>query len=242
MSDPMKILHIVRHAEASNPKPQSPDSERALTEKGVKSARDVARRLRKAGFVADRMITSSATRALGTARVFAKELKYSLRKIEANQMIYDSAGNASLLLLVQNLPAETSEVLLFGHDPSISDFAKHLIAGFDQSLPKGAVVTVGFETETWADAGPGCARLLRLDSPMSKRERNRRIDTEVQALAASLSSAMGKHLQGIDSRTAEKLRGYVLKHHASKKMRKIAKRFVEWAPRLESGGPTTSKP
>lgn len=228
----MKVLHIVRHAEAPAKKSGQTDFDRALTQKGTKTARAVARRLRKAGFRADQMISSSAPRALQTARAFAKELKYSLKKVAAEQMLYDGADNESLLKLIRGLPVKVSDAFLFGHDPSFSHFAQHLIDTFNQPMPRCAVVSIGFEAGTWADASPANARLLRFDFPMTKRERERRINDEVQALAASLSSAMGKYLHGLDPRTAEKLRRTVFKHHSDKKMRKIARRFVEMNPRI----------
>lgn len=231
----MKVLHIVRHAEAAGKKPEQSDFDRELTQKGAKTARDVARRLRKAGFGADRMITSAAPRALQTARAFAKELRHSLKKIESDRTIYDSADNDTLLALVRDLPAKVTDAYLFGHDPSFSRLAQHLSAAFKQSMPKCAVVTIGFDTENWGDACADNARLLRFDYPMGKRERTRRIDDEVQAIAGSLTSAMVKYLQGLDPRTAEKLRRAVFKHHSKKKMRKIARRFVEMNPRLLDG-------
>jgi len=230
----MKVLHIVRHAQAASRKDHQTDFDRKLTEKGAKTARAVARRLRKAGFSADCMITSPAPRALETARVFAREMKYSLKKIDTQQVIYDGADNASLLAFVRELPAKDSDAFLFGHDPTFTKLANHLVPSLNQPLPKCAVVTIGFETDNWMDICADKARLLRFDYPVTKREREQRIEAEIQALAASLSSSMAKHLHGLDPRTADKLRRYVFKYHSTKKMRKIARRFADLAPKHDS--------
>jgi phosphohistidine phosphatase len=169
----MKILHIVRHAEAVNKNKGLPDFERALVKRGVKGARSVAKRLRQNGYEADAMISSPANRALETAHIFAKELSFPLGKIELHQSIYDDGGAATLLSLVQALPSAVSSALLFGHDPSFSEFARYLLENFDQLMPKGAVVTVRFGTDSWADAGPGNARLVGFDYPISRTEEAR---------------------------------------------------------------------
>jgi phosphohistidine phosphatase len=233
----IKVLHIVRHAAAVGRKRKRPDFDRALTKKGTRTARAIVRRLRKGGFTVDRMISSPAARALGTARIFAKELKYSVKQIELNEMFYDNADNASLLSLVQDLPANASNAFLFGHDPSFSDFAQHLIGSLNQTLPKGAVVTVGFEADSWADAGPENAQLVLFDYPMSEREKARRVKSLARDIAASIAATVKGQFQGIDPRAAERIERFIRKHHSSKKMRKVAKRVLAMAPHVRSSMP-----
>jgi phosphohistidine phosphatase len=227
----MKVLHIVRHAEAERHSKKATDFDRTLTKKGIKTVRSAARRWKKAGFTADLMISSPARRALETARLFAKDIKYAVKKIDKQDMLYESADNASLMKLVNGLPDDASDVLIFGHDPAFSDFAQQLTAMVESGMPKCAVITVGFDGESWTGATPANAQLLRFDYPMGKREKARRADTISQDMSSALSAALTKLLKGNDSRTAEKLRNVVMKEHPSKKMRKMAERFVELAPR-----------
>ena len=226
----MKILHIVRHAEAVSKTTDIPDFERALVKKGVKGARAVARRLRRCGFSADAMVSSPANRAMETAHVFAQELNFPVDKIELNRTMYENSDRTSLLTLVHGFPGESSDAFLFGHDPSFSEFAKHMVQGFDSVMPKGAVVTVAFETDSWADVGPGQGKLIGFDYPMSKTEETRRYKSARKEIATILVTAMNHELQRLDSRAAE-----IMKPFTDKTARKAAERFIELAPSVVSG-------
>ena len=143
----MRILHIVRHADAVSRNKGLPDFERALVKKGVKGARSVVKRLRQSGYVADAMISSPASRALETAHIFAKELSYPLGRIELEQSIYEDGSMSSLMAIVKAQRADAAGVFIFGHDPSFTHFVRHLTAAADLSMPKCAVVTIGFDTD-----------------------------------------------------------------------------------------------
>ena len=226
----MKILHIVRHAEAADREKKSPDFKRPLVKRGAKDARAVARRLRKSGHKADYMVSSPAHRALETALVFAKELEFPSKEIEQVQAIYENADNASLLFLVQNIPASSSQAFLFGHDPSFSDFARYLIADFAGTMPKGAVISVGFDCETWTDVGPGAGKLLLFDYPISKPEKARRFKSLRRETAAMLAAAMDEKLSGMDPKAAKKMKAYT-----RKVSRRVAERFLALTPHLPAG-------
>ena len=226
----MKILHIVRHAEAVSRNKGLPDFERALVKKGVKGARSVVKRLRQSGCGADAMISSPASRALETAHVFAKELSFPLGRIDLHSGIYDDGSMESLLALVKALPADMSSAFLFGHDPSFSEFAHYLLPDFNHAMPKGAVVSVSFDTVSWADIGPGRGQLLGFDYPISKTEEARRHKSLRREISRLLATAMQNELQKLDPRAAKKM-----KSHAEKTARKAAERFIELAPSYGSG-------
>jgi hypothetical protein len=130
-----------------------------------------------------------------------------------------------LLSLVCGTPAEASSVFVFGHDPSFSDFAHHLVADLDQNMPKGAVVTIEFDADSWSDVSPECGRLVLFDYPMTKSEMARRLKPMRREIALSLTVAVEEKLHELDPRAAEIIRPYT-----NKKMRKIASRFLKWAP------------
>jgi len=221
----MRILHIVRHADAVSRNKGLPDFERALIKKGVKGARSVVKRLRQSGYNADAMVSSPASRALETAHVFAKELSYPLGRIDLQQSIYDDASMASLMAIVQAQRSDATGVFLFGHDPSFTEFAHYLLPGFDHEMPKGAVVSVAFDTGSWAEVTPGQGRLLGFDYPISKTEEARRHKALRRDITRRLAAAMQNELHKLDPRVAEKMSSYV-----SKTARRAAERFIELAP------------
>lgn len=226
----MKILHIVRHAEAVSRNKGLPDFERALVKKGIKGARSVVKRLRQSGYGADAMISSPASRAVETAHIFAKELSYPLGRIDLRQSIYDDGSMESLLAIVKALPANVAGAFLFGHDPSFTEFAQYLLPEFDSAMPKGAVVSVSFDTASWDDTGPGKSKLLGFDYPISKTEEARRHKSLRREISGLLATAMQDELRKLDSRVAEKMTSYT-----DKTARRAAERFIELAPSYGSG-------
>ncbi len=226
----MKILHIVRHAEAVSKNKGLPDFERALVKKGIKGARSVVKRLRQSGYDADAMISSPASRALETAHVFAKELSFPLGRIDLHSGIYDDGRMESLLVLVKALPPTVSDAFLFGHDPSFSEFAHFLLPDFNHTMPKGAVVSVSFDTVSWSDVGPGQGQLIGFDYPISKTEEERRHKALRREISDLFATAMQNELQKLDPRAAEKMKSY-----ADKAARKAAERFIELTPSYRSG-------
>ncbi len=226
----MRILHIVRHAEAVSRNKGLPDFERALVKKGVKGARSVVKRLRQSGYGADAMISSPASRALETAHIFAKELSYPLGRIDLYQSIYDDGSMESLLAIVRALPTSVAGAFLFGHDPSFTEFAQYMLPDFNSAMPKGAVVSVSYDLASWADVGPGKGQLLGFDYPISKTEEARRHKALRREISNLLATAMQNELRKLDPRVAEKMTSY-----ANKTARRAAERFIELAPSFGSG-------
>ena len=72
---------LVRHATADKGKPKSPDRKRVLSKKGRKEAVKMAKKLKKNDMLPDLLVSSPAKRAIQTARVFAKAVKYPKDKI-----------------------------------------------------------------------------------------------------------------------------------------------------------------
>lgn len=226
----MRVLHIVRHADAVSRNKGLPDFERALVKRGVKGARSVVKRLRQSGYAADAMISSPASRALETAHVFAKELSYPLGRIEMQQPIYDDGSMTSLMAIVKAQRADAASVFIFGHDPSFTEFAHFLLPDFDHELPKGAVVSVAFDVSTWTEIGPGQGRLVGFDYPISKTEEARRHKALRKEISGCLAAALQAELRKLDPRVAEKMAAY-----ANKAARRAAERFIDMAPGYGAG-------
>jgi phosphohistidine phosphatase len=226
----MKVILVVRHAKAVKRDRIHSDFKRSLTKKGIKEARTVARRLQKEGFETDYIISSPANRAKETAHIFARQFHYPIAQIEWRKEIYDASDNGSLLSLVRNIPTSSSQASIYGHDPSFSDFAQHLIEDFDETMPKGAVVAIGFDTDSWAEINPGEGRLLLFDYPMTKSKMARQLKSVRREIASQLSAMVNHRLQELDPRAAKKIKTYT-----DKTMRKVAERFLKLAPHLPVG-------
>lgn len=160
----MRILTLVRHAKSSRDYPELSDFERPLNPRGRKEAPLIAGRLRKADIKPDLLVSSPATRAITTARLFAEELNLHLDEIALNPHIYEASA-WTLLHIVRSLPPEHGEVMLFGHNPGISNLAHDLATCEFEELPTCAAVRIELPAKVWSLIQPGSGKVLRYDTP-----------------------------------------------------------------------------
>lgn len=163
----MRILTLVRHAKSSRDYPELSDFERPLNNRGRKEAPMIATRLRKADVKPDLLVSSPATRAIATARIFAEELNMALDEIVLNPHIYEASA-WTLLHIVRSFPQEHEEVMLFGHNPGISNFSHDLCkeCPFDE-MDTASTARIELPARGWSLVQPGTGKLLRYDTPKS---------------------------------------------------------------------------
>lgn len=167
----MRILTLVRHAKSSRDYPELSDFERPLNPRGRKEAPLIAARLRKAGIKPDLLVSSPATRAITTARLFAEELNLHLDEILLNPHIYEASA-WTLLHIVRGLPPDYDDVMLFGHNPGISRLALDLAPCPFDEMPTSASARIELPARSWSLVAPGSGTLLRYDTPKLDREKN----------------------------------------------------------------------
>jgi phosphohistidine phosphatase len=167
MSEPVRILILVRHAKSSWADESLPDHDRPLNARGERDAPRMARRLKKRGPIPQRIVSSSARRALDTARTFAEVLGMDAEEVDVRSEIY-GAGVHEIVELIRGLGDGLQRVMLVGHNPRLSALAHHLSSAVRAELPTCAVITLEMEGRGWEDAGEGTFRLLDLDFPKKK--------------------------------------------------------------------------
>ena len=160
----MRLLTLVRHAKSSWDYSELSDFERPLNDRGRRDAPAMARRLLKVPPRPDRLVSSPATRALTTARMFADEFGIKTEDVAIDAKIYDASVD-TLLNVVRRLDDGARHVLLFGHNPGISELA-HLLASCDfDDMPTCAAARLEFAAKSWADVSPHAGRLLHYVFP-----------------------------------------------------------------------------
>lgn len=163
LASPMKTLFLVRHAKSSWDDPSLADHERPLNDRGKRDAPKMGERLARRGVTADLILSSSAVRALTTARIIAEKIGYDPKSIVADRRIY-GAQVSTLLYLIQELDDEHERVMLFGHNPELTELA-HRFSGDIGDMPTCAVVELTFDTPRWADIVTCRPVAVRFDSP-----------------------------------------------------------------------------
>ncbi|BCX04662.1 MAG: phosphohistidine phosphatase SixA [Candidatus Roseilinea sp.] len=159
----MKKLILVRHAKSSWDDPSLPDHDRPLNDRGRRDAPKMGERLAKRGVTPDLILSSSAVRALTTAQIIAEKIGYDRKAIVVDRRIY-GAQVSSLLYLIQELDDQYAQVMLFGHNPELTELA-HRFSDEIEDMPTCAVVELTFDVKRWVDVVDSKPVEVRFDSP-----------------------------------------------------------------------------
>jgi phosphohistidine phosphatase len=144
----MKTLTLVRHAKSSWKDRGLSDRERPLNKRGKRDAPLMARFITEAGVRPSQIISSPAVRAWTTARIFAQELGYPIEFLQREDGLY-LASLDNLLDVVATQDAGFNNLMLFAHNPGLTDFANYLVPGLTSNLPTSGVVSVNLDSDDW---------------------------------------------------------------------------------------------
>jgi phosphohistidine phosphatase len=146
----MKTVYILRHAKSSWDFPHLSDHDRPLLDKGIKRTKLIGGYLAKNNITPDLIISSSAVRALETARIVAKNINYPVENIQINRMVYNANADG-LTDLLYGIPDNIGSVMLVGHNPTFTSLANQWLDQPVDWLPTSALVAISFETKKWED-------------------------------------------------------------------------------------------
>lgn len=149
----MKRVVLVRHAKAVAYGYED-DFNRDLRDSGVIDAKRVSNELKAREVYPDKIISSSALRALKTARIFAETYGYEERNIRKNKEIYEGLTTGEFLDIIKTLPHEAKTVFLFGHNPDFLHFAQNLTTKYTHEMPTCATVVIDFDVDKWEKIEP----------------------------------------------------------------------------------------
>lgn len=154
----MLRLSLVRHAKSSWAEAGRPDFERPLNDRGRADAPRMAARLGPLGLVPDRILSSPALRAITTARLFAGGLGIDVQAIAIDARIYDASSDA-LLEVIRSQGDNARHLMLFGHNPGLSDLADRVGDSRFGVMPTCAIATFDLDLRRWSGLAGGLGRL-----------------------------------------------------------------------------------
>jgi phosphohistidine phosphatase len=144
----MKRLYLTRHSKSSWKNPGLSDFERPLNKRGKRDAPFMGRLLAERGIIPQLIISSPAKRALKSATIIAEEVEYPQEDIITHAAIYD-ASVVDLLEIVRDIDDCYHEVMLFGHNPGMTNLVNYL-SDFDlDNLPTSGIVCIDFDEQAW---------------------------------------------------------------------------------------------
>lgn len=165
---PRELL-ILRHAKSAWGTAATTDFDRPLTGRGKRDAHAIGAWLRQDGLVPDRLVSSPARRARQTITRVSKELKMPKERIAWDPAIYEATLDR-LLTVIGRCPADTTRVLLTGHNPGLEHLLDFLSGtesppSEDGNRLKTATLARLEMPGDWTQLAPGCARLISITHP-----------------------------------------------------------------------------
>ncbi|MFZ2904924.1 MAG: histidine phosphatase family protein [Cyclobacteriaceae bacterium] len=163
----MKKLFVIRHAKSSWDNPMQNDFDRPLNKRGERDAPRMAKRLKEKRIVPDLMLTSPANRARTTCETFARILNYAAEKIKTEKSLYH-ADEDEILSVVKGVNEKHDEIILFGHNPGITDFVNKLTDARIDNVPTCGIVACTVEVDSWKKIAWGGGKVDFFDFPKMK--------------------------------------------------------------------------
>ena len=166
----MKRLVLIRHAKSSWANPLQSDFERPLNDRGEHDAPMMGKRLKDAGLIPDKIISSTAKRAARTAKLIAEKVGYSTEKIDWREDLYHCVPS-----VFEEVIAETNDkvetLFIVAHNPGITEFAAQISGpGKINHMPTCAVAGVEFDSDHWIDFSLVKKELFLFDTPKKQHD------------------------------------------------------------------------
>ncbi|MFB1023508.1 MAG: histidine phosphatase family protein [Vicingaceae bacterium] len=159
----MKELYLIRHAKSSWGNSELKDFDRPLNHRGLVSAPEMGRRLSTKNLIPDAIFSSTAVRAMSTAKLVRDQLGSHVKIVKEPNAYHASAF--LLLQIVNSVSNDLNSVFLVGHNPSLTDFAEYLTNEQFGNLPTAAVVGIRFSIEDWGLVSGSTGTLVFYDYP-----------------------------------------------------------------------------
>ncbi len=164
----MKQLIIVRHAKSSWDNPLISDFDRPLNKRGETDAPRMGKKIKDRKIIPDLIISSPANRAITTCKIFCDTLHFPVDRIQVEQKLYHASEDhiLSLLKTLKDHPRDKEEiVLIFGHNPCLTEFTNSLLNEDIDNIPTCGVVGCLLSVQSWKDLKWGCGKLKFFDYP-----------------------------------------------------------------------------
>jgi phosphohistidine phosphatase len=177
----MKYLTVIRHAKSSWDHPGLADHDRPLNERGHKAALGVGKFLHSTYFGAgetpallpkpDRMISSTAARALATAQHLREEFNLPTEQLLLESRLY-LASSQQILDVVQGFDESWNHAFVFGHNPGMHEFAERILArAHVTKMPTCTTIIMALPVAYWALAEWGEAQMIGYIMPKTLERR-----------------------------------------------------------------------
>ena len=159
----VKRIYVLRHGKSDWSSEYEADHDRPLKGRGVRAARLMGRFLAATGREPDVVVSSSAVRALTTARLAAEAGNWGC-DVRVEPDLY-GASRTRVLQEIRSLDTTIDSVLIVGHQPTCSDVVGSLIGSGEIRFPTAAMACIDVPTARWDAVEFGRGFLVWLVTP-----------------------------------------------------------------------------
>ena len=163
----MKRLTLIRHAKSDWEDPELDDHDRPLNKRGLEAAPKVGNYLMENNVKPDIMLSSTATRAITTAKLIAKKLQFRQEKIQPVKDLYLAAiPDYEAIIRSLDDTAGNQHLMIVSHNPGTHELAHHITSGNEiNRFTTCAVAIIELDIDCWGEIGPGCGKLVHFITP-----------------------------------------------------------------------------
>lgn len=195
----MKTLILVRHAKAEARREYKSDFDRILLKKGAKDAKKIAETIINRVSGKTLFMSSNTNRAFETAHIFAEKLGYSTVRILLKDMIYNNPSQEQFLELIKKTEESYETVIIFGHNPSLSEFASYLIKDFEFDIPHAGIAAFSFDKKRWKEIEKQSGILKFAEYPVKRSKETKLFES---AFTTKISKLILEALKNINPNAA----------------------------------------
>ena len=146
----MSRLFLLRHAKAIWAKPAMKDFDRPLDEEGISSLNLLAEAMKTSKLFPDKVLLSASCRTRETASGLIERLGIDAEMI-IDETIYSGGASEYMQAIKKN--ADSDQLMLVGHNPSMEDLALALcgdgepssLSRLEAGFPTAALATINFD-------------------------------------------------------------------------------------------------
>ncbi|MGQ0828838.1 MAG: SixA phosphatase family protein [Bacteroidota bacterium] len=143
----MKTLYLVRHAKSDHDG-HLIDIDRPLNMRGYRDAYNMSFLMKEKQLLPNLIISSPAIRALTTALIFCRTFKSEPNDILLYSSLYETRVQDYIDVITQS-DDQYKSIMLFAHNPTITDLANTLTSYFTQNIPTCGIVGITNNCLQW---------------------------------------------------------------------------------------------
>jgi phosphohistidine phosphatase len=142
-----RTITLIRNLEAV--KDLTLDIGRELSETGKKTLEKLKETIINKKIKADRIICSTATRSIQTAKEIAPKLGVDPADIIQDQEIY-LANLEEMVKIVKSVPESVTNLVIVGHNPGITALSRFVVKRYHEVMTPGTLVYLELKLASWS--------------------------------------------------------------------------------------------